>query len=52
MINTIQSIKDLNALIGTVKIHSPDKIISSLADEKVVINHSVAKLIVKHQKQS
>jgi len=47
MINTNQSIKDLNAFIGTVKIHSPDKIISSLVDEKVVINHSVAKLIVK-----
>jgi len=52
MINTIQTIKDLNAFIGTVKIHSPDKIISSLVDEKVVISFEMAKLIVKHQKSA
>jgi len=48
MITHIATVSQLNAFIGTVKIHSPDKIISSLVDEKVIINHSVAKLVISH----
>jgi len=49
MITHIATVSQLNAFIGAVKIDTPDKIIKSLVDEKVIINHSVAKLIVKHQ---
>jgi len=52
MINTIQTIKDLNAFVDNARVRSPDKIISSLVDEKVVISFEMAKLIVKHHKSA
>jgi len=48
----IQSIAQLNKFVGSSGIVAPAQIINKLVDEKVVINHSVAKLIVKHQKSA
>ena len=52
MINSIQTVKDLNKFVDMADIHSPDKIIDKLSDEKVIINHNLAKLISKHQDSS
>jgi len=52
MITHITTIQQLNRFVDAARIRSPDKIINSLADEKVVINHDMAKLIQANQSHS
>ena len=45
MITQINTVRDLNKFVDMAKITAPDKIISKLCDEGVIINHNLAKLL-------
>lgn len=45
MLNSIQTVSDLNKFIMSVGQVSPDKIISHLADKKLIVSFEMAKLI-------
>ena len=47
MMTTISTVKELNAFIMSVGSVSPDKIISHLADKKLIVSVEMAKLILK-----
>jgi len=47
MITHIATVSQLNAFIGTVKIDTPDKIITELAASNILVNHDLAALLAK-----
>lgn len=46
MITQIQTVADLNAFVMIAGISDPDKIISHLADKKLIISSEMARLIL------